>query len=56
MRKKKSGFRRRPAAGQYRPDFRRYEAEKNAWIVHHPKATGEEYIEAMREIAQRCGI
>ena len=40
----------------YRPRFADYEREKQAWIAHHPKATGQEYVEAMREIAQRCGI
>lgn len=41
---------------KYNPDFARYEAEKYAWIAHHPNATGEEYVEAMRALAQRCGI
>ena len=40
----------------YRPDYRRYDQEKAAWLAHHPKASGAEYVEAMREIAQRCGI
>ena len=40
----------------YRPDFQRYETEKYQWIAHHPRATGQEYVEAMREIAIRCGI
>lgn len=40
----------------YRPRFEQYAQEKQAWIAHHPKATGEEYVEAMREIAARCGI
>lgn len=40
----------------YRPDYRRYETEKYQWIAHHPKCTPEEYVEAMREIAARCGI
>ena len=44
----------RPA--NYRPDFAGYEREKQAWIAHHPKCTGQEFVEAMREIAQRCGI
>ena len=44
----------RPA--NYRPDYKQYEFEKEAWIAHHPKSTGEEYVAAMREIAQRCGI
>lgn len=44
----------RPA--NYRPRFDEYEREKQAWIAQHPKATGQEYVEAMREIAQRCGI
>ena len=44
----------RPA--NYRPDFRRYETEKYQWIAQHPTATATEYVEAMREIAIRCGI
>ncbi len=39
-----------------RPGFRRYETEKQQWIAQHPKATGAEYVEAMREIASRCRI
>jgi hypothetical protein len=42
--------------GKYRPDFAGYEREKQAWIAHHPKATAQEYVEAMREIAARCRI
>ena len=50
-------FRRAPVPGaKYRPDFKRYEFEKFTWIAHHPRASGSEYIEAMREIATRCGI
>ena len=44
------------AAPEYTPDFARYEREKNAWIETHPRATPEQYTEAMRAIAQRCGI
>lgn len=40
----------------YNPNYQRYETEKQNWIEHHPHATAQEYIEAMREIAQRCGI
>ena len=40
----------------YKPRFEEYEREKQAWIAHHPKASGEEYIKAMREIAEQCGI
>ena len=40
----------------YNPRFTDYEREKQTWIAHHPDATGQEYVEAMREIAQRCGI
>lgn len=60
MKSRYSPFKRRyiPAARpkNYRPDFAGYEREKQNWIAHHPKATGEEYVEAMREIAARCGI
>lgn len=44
----------RPA--NYRPDFRRYETEKYQWIANHPNATGDEYVEFIRDLAQRCGI
>lgn len=40
----------------YRPDFRRYERLKAAWITENPKADSVEYQEAMRKIAARCGI
>jgi hypothetical protein len=43
-------------AQKYRPDFRRYEIEKHTWIAHHPAATADEYLQAMRDIAERCGI
>lgn len=38
------------------PDYRRYEAEKQAWMAQRPKATPEEYTEAMQKIATRCRI
>jgi len=46
----------RKPPSNYRPQFAQYEFEKRAWLAHHPKATGEEYQQAMREIAQRCKI
>jgi hypothetical protein len=45
-----------PALGTYNPRFDDYEREKQNWLAHHPKASGQEYMEAMRRIAQECGI
>ena len=53
---KKKRYRPPARPRNYRPDFRRYEIEKQAWIAHHPLSTGADYINAMREIAERCGI
>lgn len=36
--------------------FDAYEAAKREWIAAHPKATAEEYEQAMREIAARLGV
>jgi len=33
-----------------------YERMKAEWIAQHPNATPAEYAQAMREIAQRCGV
>ena len=33
-----------------------YEAAKRAWIDANPGATPEQYAEAMRAIADRCGV
>jgi len=41
---------------RYKPDFARYEREKKAWQQANPKATPHEYQNAIRAIAQRCGI
>jgi hypothetical protein len=41
---------------KYRPDFARYEREKQDWIRRHPAATPEQYQAAMVKIATRCGI
>lgn len=40
----------------YRPRFEEYEREKQNWLAHHPNATANEYVEAMRAIAEKCGI
>lgn len=34
----------------------RYEAGKQAWIASHPDSTPEQYTQAMRALAQRCGV
>lgn len=41
---------------QYRPNFKLYEAEKATWVRRHPDSTPAQYQEAMRVIAQKCGI
>lgn len=41
---------------KYRPDFARYEREKQAWIAANPGATPAQYQEAIAHIAFRCGI
>lgn len=41
---------------KYKPRFADYEQLKRAWVAANPNATREEYQQAMREIAQRCGI
>ena len=33
-----------------------YEEAKRAWIEANPDATPEQYEDAMRAIAQRCGV
>ena len=33
-----------------------YEAAKREWIAAHPGATPEQYVAAMRAIAERLGI
>jgi len=56
----KRGYKRRyipkPKNSTYFPDFKRYEFEKTVWAQNHPRATAEEYREAMQVIAARCGI
>lgn len=44
------------AAQKYRPRFAEYERLKYEWISAHPAATPTEYQDAMRELAQKCGI
>lgn len=34
----------------------RYEVAKRFWIAANPDATPEQYLEAMRELARRCGL
>tara|TARA_R110000868_G_scaffold411073_1_gene701703 strand:+ start:144 stop:296 length:153 start_codon:yes stop_codon:yes gene_type:complete len=41
---------------KYRPDFARYEREKQDWMRRHPASTPEQYQAAMRAIAARCGV
>lgn len=36
--------------------WRLYELEKQAWAERHPEATHQEYEQAIREIAKRCGV
>lgn len=36
--------------------WRVYESEKRAWIAQHPEASSEDYEQAMRRIAERCGV
>lgn len=33
-----------------------YEQMKREWVDSHPEATGQEYAQAMREIAEKAGI
>ncbi len=40
----------------YRPDFAEYERRKADYKARNPDATPEEYQQAMRKIAQECGI
>ena len=46
----------KPKNTTYKPKFEQYNFEKQAWIAHHPKATGEEYVAFIRDLAVRCGI
>lgn len=36
--------------------YEQYEEMKRAWIKAHPEATPEEYQNAMRRIAAKCGV
>jgi hypothetical protein len=36
--------------------FLRYEALKAEWIRNHPKATPQEYQEAIKAFARKCGL
>lgn len=38
------------------PDWHRYEAMKQGWLAAHPNATYEEHQQAMRKIAEECGV
>lgn len=40
----------------YADRWRLYELEKQAWSERHPDATHQEYEQAIREIAKRCGV
>jgi hypothetical protein len=40
----------------YRPDFHRYDREKQDYLERNPQATKEMIDQAMRVIAERCGI
>lgn len=40
----------------YNPDLARYESLKAAWQASNPQATHEQYQDAMRKLAQECGI
>ncbi len=40
----------------YMPNFELYEQLKSKWVFEHPHSTPAEYQNAMREIAERCGI
>ena len=37
-------------------NYARYEAEKRMWASSHPHATSQEYEQAMRAIANACGV
>jgi len=37
-------------------NYEKYEAMKRAWILANPDATNEEYQNAMRRIAAKCGV
>lgn len=48
----------KPSNTTYKPDFHRYEVLKQLWLSNnrHRPYTSDEYQEAVREIARRCGI
>jgi len=58
MQKKNRFYANRPQSTQrqYMPNFARYEQEKREWIDAHPESTPEQYQEAIRVIAARCGV
>lgn len=37
-------------------NYARYEAEKRTWASSHPQVTSQEYEQAMRAIADACGV
>lgn len=37
-------------------NYARYEAEKRMWASSHPQATSQECEQAMRAIANACGV
>ena len=38
------------------PNWQKYEEMKFAWVKANPNATNEEYQNAMRAIAAKCGV
>lgn len=38
------------------PDWHCYESMKQDWLASHPNATHEEHQQAMRKIAEECGV
>lgn len=39
-----------------RANWREYEHRKRQWLLDHPQCTPDEYTQAMRRIAQQCGV
>lgn len=37
-------------------DYQKYESMKYEWIRANPAATPEQYQQAMRKIAEKCGV
>ena len=50
------GYRPQKTQRQYKPNFARYEFEKQAWLDANPGATPDKRDEEIRAIATRCGI